>query len=779
MKNNVKMVFDEASVDSIESELKTLSSMNFDSFSFDFKDAANLGEVEFQFPYRLKEIKDTIVKKTTPTKPFSSPVKPFKERSEHASPQKTASSPVKAQQTLFVATDFSLRQNENNGLEQNLLKSLSIEHALSRISAIESNIQALLVRFEGILQVEKERSKKLFMEHTQHRDEEVLDDLFDLIHKNNGVFEEVARTLTLERLQAPAKSIAENRNKIIANKELFQNLGSVDIEPKNYFELTHTSDQLARVFIERLYQSPKQLEVMLQFQQAKEKGMRFNFLNTILKISAESLCNKSFLYRINPETQERVYIRSVSEEENLSNILLDTKEEMRLKVNSRLVKNGLTKSAEEINEAVDLIHRKFHGATTAKTCISFFPIRIEHIDSAQPEYICLVTTSGELQKLDKQTPNNIKALKDFQDMLQSFIKENFVSKTMDGVSYKFKYHAEEKEFIDLALQQINKGLSGEEQPLSTHNEKHASLLIKPLRACAEKKFIAYVRELLVTDKHIKSFKIMGAANLNMPVLSMPEESINASTQVEPKKQAYAGKKAAVPQDPFLVTHQGLWLEFYTQLLHVAQSSENDFAELTDLLTSLESPNHSIKKNLENFTVVENRKIVEREITDCAKKIRRAIVVAGKKNEKKLTPQFLQECQLQLNKLQAAIVPTHKGPTDIFTFTTPYSKKDLSTKFIPCCAGCQAAKLPVLTMLSHFLPLYKKEIILPVAKPGLSPRSLPQSDTIMSTIVDSPLLDDLRVHLAASNLLDRDDKQSSKPLSPVVNPAVRKGLSFLS
>ena len=158
----------------------------------------------------------------------------------------------------------------------------------------------------------------------------------------------------------------------------------------------------------------------------------------------------------------------------------------------------------------------FKGLSLAgeqNTCMSFFPVKIE-LNSGECKHVCLVTTSGDVYKVGNE--KNKEALVAFQKNLKR-LAEKIPAQMIDKIYYEFIYHDAENGSIDVLLQQVNKGLSGQEQPLSSIKEETKIVLNDPFRACAEKKFIAYIRDCL-KNPNIKSLKILGASNLRMPII---------------------------------------------------------------------------------------------------------------------------------------------------------------------------------------------------------------------------------------------------------------------
>ena len=138
------------------------------------------------------------------------------------------------------------------------------------------------------------------------------------------------------------------------------------------------------------------------------------------------------------------------------------------------------------------------------TCFSFFLLQKQNAGK-QIKKICLVTVSGELRKLQGSTKLNQEMHKALKIAIEHTVE--VLNQEGNPYQYQFKYHAEEKFGVDLALDQLNKVISGESKPLEVK-----SLNLKdPRRGCAEKKMIAYwIAQ--IKDKKVESLEMEGSAN---------------------------------------------------------------------------------------------------------------------------------------------------------------------------------------------------------------------------------------------------------------------------
>lgn len=338
-----------------------------------------------------------------------------------------------------------------------------------------------------------------------------------------------------------AFNILDVRNKIVQqNPTLFNTLGKVDVRPENYFELTKESKQLGQHFIQTLYDSPERVDVLLHFQQLKEKTIKSDMIDYVLSFRSE-VYNQELLY-IERE-KERVYLQSAVNIQDFNEIKLVSWDEIKeniksifknrnqhLAVNHDLVANLGDEKVDKIlayaKSSYDKIARTFASIPSAgeqNTCISFFPIQFESRPSGKLEHVCLVTTSGAVNKLDPNNKENVQALLAFQEMIKVFAQKS-MPLVIDGQPYTFMYHDEEKGAIDVLLQQLNKGFSGTQAPLSSFAPESELVLNDPFRGCAEKKFIDFVRCQLTHPLDSKKMTILGAANLRMPIVPKKEHS---------------------------------------------------------------------------------------------------------------------------------------------------------------------------------------------------------------------------------------------------------------
>lgn len=330
-----------------------------------------------------------------------------------------------------------------------------------------------------------------------------------------------------------ALNILDVRNKVVQqNPILFNALGKVDAKPENYFELTKESKQLGQHFIQSLYNSPERVEVLLHFQNIKEKNIKNDMINNILALRTE-IYNQDLIYVEND--QQKHYIQSTDDCEDLASLKLISWDEVSQNIKS-IFTNRNAHLVDELNEqqiekllsfckkSYDKVVRLFASipaASEQNTCISFFPIQFESLPSGKLQHICLVTTSGAINKVENK--KNKKALHLFQEMVKSFSQQS-KPLLIDDASYTFVYHDEEKGAIDVLLQQINKGLSGSKAPLSSIEPQSELVLSDPFRGCAEKKFIDFVRHQLINSFDSKKMTILGAANLRMPIVPKREHS---------------------------------------------------------------------------------------------------------------------------------------------------------------------------------------------------------------------------------------------------------------
>ena len=333
-----------------------------------------------------------------------------------------------------------------------------------------------------------------------------------------------------------ALNILDVRNNVVKeNASLFSALGKIDARSDSYFELTKESKQLGQHFIQTLYDSPERIEVLLHFQKVKELTIRTDQINKILSIGSE-LYNQELIFM--QDGEQRTYIQSANNCQDFASLQLVSWDELSQNIKSIFAKRKnhallktldqqqiekILSSAKISYDKIASIFASLPSVVEQNTCISFFPIKFESLPSGKLEHVCLVTTSGALNKIDKSNKLNRKALMQFQEMVKSF-SEKSKPLVIDGVSYTFAYHDEEKGAIDVLLQQLNKGFSGGKTPLLSVAPESELVLNDPFRGCAEKKFIDFVRSQLTNPLDSKKMTILGAANLRMPIIPSREHS---------------------------------------------------------------------------------------------------------------------------------------------------------------------------------------------------------------------------------------------------------------
>ncbi len=508
-------------------------------------------DVYFQFSERLHSLLENdltlsteilLEAKTPPVSPSKSP---------HHSPTKLKSPSKLPSNKFALSFDRGVVDIKINELEEKSLAGARTEEYFQKVLELDKKIQNKIIDLEKEIEENKTKMKASFkglmlqngLPYDEKNSEGLLGELFDIVHNNEGTFEKLVKALS-ESLAANlkekndvlsnsdlAKIILDVRNKIIKVKpNLFQSLGNVSALPECYFDANEMSKNLAHYFTQALYGSPDCVKVMMSFQQEKEKSVKLDLLNRIIN-AMPALYNQEILFKLTQDDDEqRHYISCIQDLENFSNIHLVPWEDVAEKILLRTMQgdyqgNKLSDEAlrlilKEAQKTYNQLAKTYETAKTGSelnSCISFFPIRLELHKEWAPEYICLVTTSGDVQKISKEHKQNKKALKMFQNMIKAFAKE-LGKQVVDNIAFTFVYHDEEQSAIDVLLQQINKGYSGNTQPLFSYKEDNSAILNDPFRACAEKKFIAYVRDALNDSTQIKSLSILGAANLRMPII---------------------------------------------------------------------------------------------------------------------------------------------------------------------------------------------------------------------------------------------------------------------
>lgn len=586
-------------------------------------------DITFQFPNELNAVfEDNDAMLVTPPQ---SPVKMgMVARSLPPSPTKLKSpskSPTKPM--LLQSFGLELEKNRQTLEETNLFEARSVEY-LERVVKLGEKVKSLLTELQDKVTANKAKMISSFktlmgqnnLPYVEDHANQLLGELFDIVHRDEGTFEQLAKNLSkgfakklieqkypdvldelkqqitillknpkketkenieklfkqvLKDLELPdsqdfyvlfqnecseflndddldfhakkfvknfsarlmAINILEVRNKVVQqNPALFNPLGKVDVRPENYFELTKESKQLGQHFIQTLYGSPERIEVLLHFQKIKENTIKTDLVNSILSFRNE-MYNQELIYVEN--LGDRTYIQSASDCQDLNALKLVTWDELAQNIRSIFSKRQ-SHLAENFNEtkeqqvekllsyvkaSYDRLAKTFASipaASEQNTCISFFPIQFESLPSGKLEHVCLVTTSGAVNKLDSKNQENIKALLMFQEMVKSFAEQS-KPLIIDGKPYTFIYHDEEKGAIDVLLQQINKGLSGRTAPLSSFASENELVLNDPFRGCAEKKFIDFVRCQLTNPFDSKKMTILGAANLRMPIVPLQEHAV--------------------------------------------------------------------------------------------------------------------------------------------------------------------------------------------------------------------------------------------------------------
>jgi hypothetical protein len=522
------------------------------------QDPTKKTDISFQFLGRLR----SLVSSPEPLLSSSSSSSDQSFRTPPSSPRKKSppSSPSKLKSPSKVpsrALGFDLELDKKTELlqERDLLEATSTKAYLEKILKLDEIIQSELNKLEKEIQAKRQAMKSYFqvlmlknnLPYYQDHAEALLGELFDIVYRDNGTYEKLVVALSqgyaikLANLrekqpgfseQDAAKLILEVRNEVIINNpNLFKELGQVTERPENYFEVTPDSKLLAHDYLESLYAQPEQVAIMSGFQYEKEKAIKLGMIDKILSMRTHLYYQEVlFLERADGR---RHYVTDSEDLETFHDFqgleLVPWAEiegviRANLELRPPLSKEPVNSNAilRELKKTYDSIEHYYNLITTTSeqnTCISFFPIKVRYAHSSDVRYICLVTTSGDINKLRESDEANKKALLNFQNSLKTFSSQ-YTGRGVDGVQYDFIYYDTEHGSIDILLQQLSKGFSGKPSPLSSIHPESEGILSDPFRACAEKKFIAFVRESL-NNPDIKTFKILGAANLRMPIIPTP------------------------------------------------------------------------------------------------------------------------------------------------------------------------------------------------------------------------------------------------------------------
>jgi hypothetical protein len=539
-----------------------------------------------------------------------------------------------------------LEVNIGKALKDNLGEILQGPDYLNRIKNLHEKLDQLSETVQKLIAVEKESMIKKIMEN-QPKDrslaQQSVNEFFDFISEQGGVFENVA----MELQKAHPNNRASILSKILVDKEnpLFKDLGEVSSSPDYFFEFNETAKALSECFMKNLYEDQSRKAVISGFQEQKKQSLRLVSLNKILTkelLDECKLLNKYVLYRENEQT--KAYITApLSELDDLTFIKLDVDNLADLVDSLSQKKNR--QYANQIQQEIDRNFEELPLDANIEGCISFFPIKTVE-QNGEEKYTCLVTTSGEVSKLNGEK-SKVELAK-LQEMLKSF-----ASSLPQHGHYTFVYYEKEQPGMDFVLDQMNKGLSGTNE-LSENQEG-----FDPHRGCAEKKFIAFLRNLMLQKT---KFEVLGSANRR---IRLDDGSEKLTKKIQDEKTVISPVSSEVD----------LYKKILIELELESATTDQGQEKIKSLLQEGFNP-EEFNPVLDKVGLAYNK---------------------SKPPAKKQIPALI--------KVLNAKIASYSANSDV---KAPKNKPDASvgakavtSDFIPCCTSCQVIKMPTLTLFEAY------------------------------------------------------------------------------
>ncbi|MBN9287861.1 MAG: hypothetical protein BGO43_03175 [Gammaproteobacteria bacterium 39-13] len=141
------------------------------------------------------------------------------------------------------------------------------------------------------------------------------------------------------------------------------------------------------------------------------------------------------------------------------------------------------------------------------SCLSFVPVKISE-EGKEDKYECLVALSGaELESTTGVNPHQI-----LHDFAQTY-------KVPGLEQFTFRYVDESAGYLNLALKQLGKGLSGNAKPLSSR--EHGEALPEFEKSCAEKRLTEELMKLY--SSHGSQVQVLGCDNIALPLSKQASE----------------------------------------------------------------------------------------------------------------------------------------------------------------------------------------------------------------------------------------------------------------
>jgi hypothetical protein len=628
----------------------------------------------------------------------SSPVKT-------ANPTKKAfGSPVKL--ALEKENAYLGRVEVKKGLKNTLSEIFETPDYAKRKENLYKKTEQLLEQLQQLIENEKESIVKTIMEGQSPENrplvEASINEFFNFLLEEGGAFEKMVEALQKKRKENiqnrlyPKNRSASSydRESLLLNKKetpFFKELGEVATSPDYFFEFNEKAKSLSEYFMKHLSEDPARIAVVSAFHQQKKQGLRLVSLNKILAKEILAECNRLnqyVLYRENAKTNEKEYITApLTELDDLDLIKLDDDN-----VASLIASITEKKSAKIANRIQDDITRSFEELpldANIEGCISFFPIKTVEEDGKE-KYTCLVTTSGEISKINGERSKA--ELLNLQTMLTSFAKE---LQHFEG--YTFVYSAKEQPGMDYILEQMNKALSGEEE-LGKNQEG-----FDPNRGCAEKKFIAYLRELMLQNTKVE---VLGSANRRIRLDNNTSEKSMKKTQEE--------KPAVNP----VSSEADLYKRIFIELESESATTEQGQEKIKSLLQ-------------EGFNPEEYNPVLDK------------VGLAYNKSKppvKKQIPALIKALKTKIDSY-SAVAPT---------VSDAKAKPSADNDYIPCCTSCQTIKMAILTLFEIYGDMLSKKHAVPVKLHTLSRQTSGSQSDVQAFCPASPPPVAFRVMRASSS-----------------------------
>lgn len=311
---------------------------------------------------------------------------------------------------------------------------------------------------------------------------------------------------------------------------------------------------------------------------------------------------------------------------------------------------GVVKAADGLSESFKALKKSYADIEQLVkkggnySCLSFIPIVITDRFSGMKSYECLVALSG--MEPDSAT-NPHKVLGDFAHGLRY---------AYDDKIFNFRYVGPSSTNLDLMLEQVGKGLSGQVMPLARH--KHATILPDFDKQCAEKRLVSELLKLFAVKG--LSAKILGCDNLALPIHKDIEKFLDEQKRLREAAEA-AARKAEEEAAARKAAEEAAARKALEQ---AAQAAQNVVEEI--------QPTPEPKPELKQQP--------------------------KKKNEKKPAPLKAKASSAKPEKETEAA-----EDTSFHAIKAPIPGKGvvgLRASHIPCCKSCQAQKPAVMTVLFH-------------------------------------------------------------------------------